>query len=1685
MSIVQKKPRRTIVNRQAFHDHEHGCIDVKIKNICCIFCKRTFAIRDYELGKRVMPLTRSCGHAICDTCSKVRTHEACVICKDTPPEVASNQIAEPPLNVYAMGLLNIHRSKPRYSNEPRMNFEKSLRTKAQQTIVAERCHECGEVAMVKCVQCKHIYCKSCFGKVHVFKTNKDHTMASLDAGLAGLVVLPIFCDEHKDQKFKLWCENCEEPSCQECGFEIHRAHTVVKLKEKNRQLLEEFKEAYKNVAETFLYTRNSRRRLGESLEVPLETESIANVEAQINQHFLHLHGVLQNIEGKIIESVRAQSHLQERNLQEIDMQLKETEKDLEAGILVATSVKQHFDSVHLADVIEKLVALAESPCYLAQNPLKSNINIQFHSKLVDIVPCLEKHCRLDMEAIPLSAQLLPRSHLPVDNLPDLSNEASNIPDLFLNSDFAQTIASQSAMSLSSLESSSTPPTTETLLAPTLPQDTTSRKTYYDVYVTHIESPSHFFIRHASRNVHWATVQEKLKNYEHAEIPEEIKIRKVYAINTGDCWQRASIIGSISDEEKNIKTYDVQFIDTGAQMKGIIKENIRELEGSLIEIEQLAEKHSLYDIKPKGKTTWDPAAREAMLEVVKYADGSTLIMRQYEDSDDGIDILCPNKKKWYSQSIRDHLVFLDLGVYENHKKLYSINPQSIAMLHNDGFELDIITFVTLTEACDPDANPNCMYVRKASYTDSTFAKMMNDLQRDYDRNKHTRGKVYTPEIGLICAARSSARKWYRAVIVDTPGRQQVEVFYVDFGFKDIIEYKYLRQLDTEFMKAATRAIKVSLKDVVPVNGKWSPEAMVHLRGWMQEYVKLIAYGKTDDCWLVSLIDVQNNENLNARLVTMGFAESTGPASRPRPLKRIPELLCSPESTMMKQRRQKSKWKKLKKRQESSSEASTKDAPKIKDIKEDDPWKVHVKPLRVVSPDEIYVSPYDIEASKRYTEMNKILQKTYRTCKASKDRAWSVGNVCVISLKTSNVYRRAQIMEIRSPEEVSVYLLDVGETLVIHLQDIQPLFEKFNDFPANVFRVKLGGIYPPGGSTHWPTSSCSKLAEIVEENQGSRFFISKISEDEGPMVVDFFVEEIKSVGALDPAVREINLINWKLVDAGLALPIRNFSGTKVKILGVDVEKELVIGDKNPVVEEGSDGKETSDNDTDDSGTIRDYESDTSDVPVEEPNIYCVQLKEGLPSWLPPEKISEDQFTGLGQFVDWQAFVYLQTPEQDLKLKEINKIMQEFYSQDGDVTTIDDWSNGDLCIAQMHQFKTWHRAQIRGKKNNHCVVCFIDYGNIEWVQPKYLRKKLMFEDVPTLIHKCKISKMRPTHAYQQWTKLDLDRLHLILVDRKWRVNIVDKLPQYLEVVVAHPSWPYDNVVDIMRKLYGIEVTNNDSSDSSELGVVIEEEHAENDNGEMLMSEIDLDAQYLSDSPEDASISYDEAVSAYHEKVVRDMFDNCVEIYPSITLPDGVPMFYGALGEVSSERATTVWVHPAATPGCEFLTVIAQIYNKLMKEIEKEAEHQPLLEGIEPGVPCCAIYEADSTWYRGRVLSIMNDGESTFVQVVFVDWGNSEWLKPTDLRVPKDEWLRVPATVIKCYLHELRVGENNSMARKWLKKFATSKDHPLTITVEARIEAELSVKIFVDTECEKLLYQSLLDNGMLKKDPKKILEE
>ena len=84
------------------------------------------------------------------------------------------------------------------------------------------------------------------------------------------------------------------------------------------------------------------------------------------------------------------------------------------------------------------------------------------------------------------------------------------------------------------------------------------------------------------------------------------------------------------------------------------------------------------------------------------------------------------------------------------------------------------------------------------------------------------------LGMVCVAQYTEDKaWYRAIVSGLPGRQNVQVTYVDFGNEEIVPYFKLKKILDKFVSLPVQvrgnsvhiiASNATLPDY-PINSIW--------------------------------------------------------------------------------------------------------------------------------------------------------------------------------------------------------------------------------------------------------------------------------------------------------------------------------------------------------------------------------------------------------------------------------------------------------------------------------------------------------------------------------------------------------------------------------------------------------------------------------------------------------------------------------------------------------------------------------------------------------------------------------------------------------------------------------------------------------------------------------------------------
>lgn len=121
----------------------------------------------------------------------------------------------------------------------------------------------------------------------------------------------------------------------------------------------------------------------------------------------------------------------------------------------------------------------------------------------------------------------------------------------------------------------------------------------------------------------------------------------------------------------------------------------------------------------------------------------------------------------------------------------------------------------------------------------------------------------------------------------------------------------------------------------------------------------------------------------------------------------------------------------------------------------------------------------------------LQKFYnKHIAAISEIEWQKDQMCAVYSPKDKAFFRAKILDVISETELNVLLIDLGLEEIVSLDDVQPLEKAFLSTPRYQFKVKLADITAPGGSASWPSSSCQKLRDIINDNESHRFFLSKV-------------------------------------------------------------------------------------------------------------------------------------------------------------------------------------------------------------------------------------------------------------------------------------------------------------------------------------------------------------------------------------------------------------------------------------------------------------------------------------------------------------------------------------------------------------------------------------------------------------------
>ncbi|RZC39303.1 TUDOR and/or KH 1 domain containing protein [Asbolus verrucosus] len=179
--------------------------------------------------------------------------------------------------------------------------------------------------------------------------------------------------------------------------------------------------------------------------------------------------------------------------------------------------------------------------------------------------------------------------------------------------------------------------------------------------------------------------------------------------------------------------------------------------------------------------------------------------------------------------------------------------------------------------------------KATELDVLVEEMTEYYRKRENREAHVLDKVNKGD--LVAAVFQYDSKWYRAEVLginnESPGQQQAELYYVDYGDTDLVPVEELYELRTDFLRLHFQAIECFLARIDPVGDGWSVEAVdkfeewTHVAQWKKLSAKINGYSVREKTRAkregspvpgIDLFDVNNEQDVDIaqELVSHGYA-----------------------------------------------------------------------------------------------------------------------------------------------------------------------------------------------------------------------------------------------------------------------------------------------------------------------------------------------------------------------------------------------------------------------------------------------------------------------------------------------------------------------------------------------------------------------------------------------------------------------------------------------------------------------------------------------------------------------------------------------------------------------------------------------------------------------------------------------
>ena len=356
---------------------------------------------------------------------------------------------------------------------------------------------------------------------------------------------------------------------------------------------------------------------------------------------------------------------------------------------------------------------------------------------------------------------------------------------------------------------------------------------HEVYVSHLESPSEFWLQLAGSEAVLATLSERLAASSEWEELDDPQVGDVCCTRYSEdqCWYRSVLQSSSKDG------FDVQFLDYGNSEFVTQGVDLKVLKPEFLELQVQALRCSLADCNQEVNWTDEsidsfynlvmdrPLVAEFLGDqpegswVVKLLDGTTDIASEFEATQKkltGQPPVTQEKSTGQPPAIQEKLAGQPPVTQENLTGQPSRKVEASVKISEMDLRKDELHFVYIVHTVAP-TEFYCQLVDQCEHLDSLMAQVADY----YDGNE----PAASLNVGNYCIAQYSGNNaWYRAKITNVESPDAITVHFVDYGNSERMPSNQILSLQPEFASLSSQSICCSL--VPDLSHQFTDEKLEH-------------------------------------------------------------------------------------------------------------------------------------------------------------------------------------------------------------------------------------------------------------------------------------------------------------------------------------------------------------------------------------------------------------------------------------------------------------------------------------------------------------------------------------------------------------------------------------------------------------------------------------------------------------------------------------------------------------------------------------------------------------------------------------------------------------------------------------------------------------------------------------------